>query len=431
MSSGPFDSADGGEFEYQPGTTAVAYGFEELPDDHDQHLLDDSIARIEALKVKALELTMLGQETRDLIFRDLDILRRAIIHFASTHQPHHLGPERRQDVLDHAGKKTELRLEGIIGMNARITKILELIGSVAATDLPVLLEGETGTGKELFARIIHLNSPRDKFVAVNCGAFPPGVIESELFGHERGSFTGANQERKGKFEEADGGTIFLDEIGDLEPTAQVKLLRALEQGEIQRVGSDRSRRVEVRMIAATNHCLESMVEEGRFREDLFYRVSVCPVTLPPLRERRDEIPILLDYFLQEASAKMGRRVPAIDRELRSFIYSVYDFPGNIRELRNLARFMACLGGEHPVRLRDLPERYRRARGMKEETAQEEEGEGASWRETVVREAEKAYWADLLRRHNGRVKQLCEETGLSRSRVYEILSEYGLKPGSFR
>jgi transcriptional regulator with PAS, ATPase and Fis domain len=254
------------------------------------------------------------------------------------------------------------------------------------------------------------------------------VIESELFGHERGSFTGASHERKGKFEEADGGTIFLDEIGDLEPTAQVKLLRALEQGEIQRVGSDRPRRVEVRMIAATNRCLETEVEEGRFREDLFYRVSVCPLTLPPLRERRDEIPILLDYFLQEAAAKMGRRVPAIDRELRSFIYSVYEFPGNIRELRNLARFIACVGDEHPVRLRDLPERYRRAR---EGTEGAEEAEGASWRETVVREAEKAYWTDLLRRHQGRVKRLCDETGLSRSRVYEILSEYSLKPGSFR
>ena len=185
---------------------------------------------------------------------------------------------------------------GIIGQNKQIEKVLKIIGKVAPTNLTLLLEGETGSGKELFARIIHLNSNRKKFVAVNCGAFPSDIIESELFGHVKGAFTGATSDRKGKFEEADGGTIFLDEIGDLELQAQVKLLRVLEVGDLQRVGSDKTVKVNVKVIAATHKDLEQMVENNEFREDLYYRINMCPLWIPPLRERRDEIEILFRHY---------------------------------------------------------------------------------------------------------------------------------------
>ncbi|WP_194727257.1 sigma-54 interaction domain-containing protein [Noviherbaspirillum malthae] len=236
--------------------------------------------------------------------------------------------------------------EGTFGDNPELLDALEVAEKAAPTDLPVLIDGESGTGKELMAKVIHANGSRsDKpFISVNCGAIPENLIESELFGHKRGSFTGAATDRKGKFESAHKGTIFLDEIGELPLTGQVKLLRVLEAHEIQRVGSDEPIPVDTRIVAATNRNLRKLSEEGTFREDLFYRLSVIHVSLPPLRQRKDEIPLLFSYFCDEAAEMMKRRPIRMTPQLREFLIN-YRYPGNIRELRNLIYRLTCLAGE--------------------------------------------------------------------------------------
>ena len=236
--------------------------------------------------------------------------------------------------------------EGTFGDNPKLLEALEIAEKAAPTDLPVLIDGESGTGKELMAKVIHANGSRaDKpFISVNCGAIPDNLLESELFGHRKGAFTGASDDRKGKFESAHTGTIFLDEIGELPLAGQVKLLRVLEAHEIQRVGSDETIAVDTRIVAATNRNLRHLSEEGKFREDLFYRLSVIHITLPPLRERRDEIPLLLAYFGDEAAGILKRRPVRLTPRLRDFLLT-YPYPGNIRELRNVMYRISCLAGD--------------------------------------------------------------------------------------
>src|ERR1700754_4140553 len=236
--------------------------------------------------------------------------------------------------------------EGTFGDNPKLLEALEVAEKAAPTDLPVLIDGESGTGKELMAKVIHANGSRaDKpFISVNCGAIPDNLLESELFGHRKGAFTGASNDRKGKFESAHTGTIFLDEIGELPLPGQVKLLRVLEAHEIQRVGSDETIAVDTRIVAATNRNLRKLSEEGKFREDLFYRLSVIHVTLPPLRERRDEIPLLIAWFGDEAAGTLKRRPVRLTPRLRDFLLN-YAYPGNIRELRNVMYRVSCLAGD--------------------------------------------------------------------------------------
>jgi two-component system response regulator HupR/HoxA len=228
-----------------------------------------------------------------------------------------------------------LSFERLVGAPSGLRHAVELARKVLDTDTTVLLLGETGTGKELFARLIHDNGPRraTRFVAQNCGALPESLLESELFGHARGAFTGAVGERKGLFEEADGGTIFLDEVGETSPAMQLRLLRVLQEGEIRRLGASASRKVNVRVLAATNSDLEADVDAGRFRKDLYYRLNVFPIHLPPLRERVEDIPTLAEHFLRVYRERARRAVPAITadamRDLRA-----YPFPGNVRELEN-------------------------------------------------------------------------------------------------
>src|SRR6266702_7057553 len=236
--------------------------------------------------------------------------------------------------------------EGAFGDNPKLLEALETAEKAAPTGLPVLIDGESGTGKELMAKVIHANGDRANrpFVSVNCGAIPDNLLESELFGHCKGAFTGAVSDRKGKFESAHTGTIFLDEIGELPLAGQVKLLRVLEAHEIQRVGSDQPIRVDTRVVAATNRNLRQLSEEGKFREDLFYRLSVIHVTLPPLRERRDEIPLLIAWFGDEAAGTLKRRPVRLTPRLRDFLLN-YAYPGNIRELRNVMYRVSCLAGD--------------------------------------------------------------------------------------
>jgi formate hydrogenlyase transcriptional activator len=225
--------------------------------------------------------------------------------------------------------------ENIVGKSPALQKVLEQVAIVAPTDSTVLLHGETGTGKELIARAIHnLSSRRDRaYVRMNCAAIPSGLLESEMFGHEKGAFTGALIQRKGRFELADGGSLFLDEIGDISLELQPKLLRAVQEQEFERLGSTRTIQVNVRLIAATHHDLRAMIQDEKFREDLFYRFNVFPIEIPPLRERREDIPLLVNYFVTKFSARMRKQIKSIPRHAMEVLMTL-PWNGNIRELAN-------------------------------------------------------------------------------------------------
>ena len=230
----------------------------------------------------------------------------------------------------------EAKSDEIIGSSAALQKVLSLVSKVAPTDATVLITGETGTGKELIARSIHRQSERSSraLVCVNCAAVPRDLIASELFGHEKGSFTGALQRRLGRFELADGGTIFLDEVGELPLETQIALLRVLQQHEFERVGGTRSIHANVRVIAATNRNLQAAVREGTFRSDLFYRLDIFPIVIPPLRERREDVPVLVEYFVARCARNLGKNIQRITKQSLDLLRS-YHWPGNIRELQNV------------------------------------------------------------------------------------------------
>jgi len=239
----------------------------------------------------------------------------------------------------------------IVGDSPEMCEILKMAGEVSKTDTTVLINGESGTGKELLSRATHINSSRSQgpFLPVNCAAIPSSLLEAELFGYERGAFTGAHQRKKGKFEMASGGTLFLDEIGDMELDVQAKFLRVLELHEFERLGGDKSIKADVRIIAATNKDLEKMVAEKRFREDLYYRVSVFPIRIPPLRERRDDIPLLSQYFVNKFSETFGRKVPTLSDKVMEMLNN-HPWKGNIRELKNvLERAMILSKGDRITR----------------------------------------------------------------------------------
>jgi transcriptional regulator with GAF, ATPase, and Fis domain len=323
--------------------------------------------------------------------------------------------------------------EGVFGESPKLLDALEIAERAAPTELPVLIDGESGTGKELLAKVIHANGSRaDKpLISVNCGAIPGDLLESELFGHKKGAFTGAVNDRKGKFESAHHGTIFLDEVGELPLPGQVKLLRVLQANEIQRVGSDETISVDTRVVAATNRNLLEMVREGQFREDLYYRLSVIRVTLPPLRERSDEIPLLTEFFCDEAAERLKRRPVKLTPRLRGFLMS-YAYPGNIRELRNIIFRLSCLADEI-ADLRHLPEDIRPA-ASKDATINLGAATSASLTEikkAASDEAEKLFLESRLRDIGGKVVDLAKLTGMNRSYLQELLKKHGLNPKNFR
>jgi transcriptional regulator with PAS, ATPase and Fis domain len=250
----------------------------------------------------------------------------------------------------------DFRLENVVGTSEKMRKVLETVERISKTDVTVLIEGESGTGKELIAKGIHFSGARrDKpFIAVNCAAIPENLIEAELFGYKRGAFTGANFESKGKFEEANGGTLFLDEIGAMPLALQTRLLRVLQEQEITRLGENAPRKIDVRIIAATNENLADLIKENSFRDDLYYRLAVVPVRLPPLRERREDIPLLTEHFLKKSSDKHKIKQPKIEREVFGAFYK-HAWLGNVRELENVIERMLVLSDGEILTLADVPE----------------------------------------------------------------------------
>ena len=341
---------------------------------------------------------------------------------------------RRQGLLDRS-----FVFEGAFGDNPKLLEALEIAEKAAPTNLPVLVDGESGTGKELMAKVIHANGPRSDrpFISINCGAIPEHLLESELFGHKKGAFTGASGDRKGKFESAHRGTIFLDEIGELPLSGQVKLLRVLESNEIQRVGSDEPTAVDARIVAATNKNLRKMCDEGTFREDLFYRLSVIHVTLPPLRERRDEIPLLLAFFADESAEALKRRPIKMTRRLEDFLLS-YSYPGNIRELRNVISRISCLAGD-TADLEHLPVDLRPASPDKAainavESADTGGGNLRSLsdaRRVASDEAERTFLERGLQKVGGTVSELARQCDMNRSHLQMLLKKHGIRSKDFR
>jgi transcriptional regulator with GAF, ATPase, and Fis domain len=358
----------------------------------------------------------------------------------------HFGSEAADQPVQAPGDRKQALLarsfvfEGTFGDNPRLLDALETAEKAAPTDLPVLIDGESGTGKELMAKVVHANGTRaDKpYISVNCGAIPESLIESELFGHKRGAFTGAATDRKGKFESAHKGTIFLDEIGELPLQGQVKLLRVLQSHEIQRVGSDETVAVDARIVAATNKNLRKLIEAGQFREDLFYRLSVIHVSLPPLRERQDEIPLLLAYYGDEAAETLKRRPVALSPRLRAFLLA-YAYPGNIRELRNLMYRLSCLAGDS-ADLAQLPEDIRPATpaparidapGALSAAPDVPPASLAEAKRLASDEAERACLERGLKDVGGTVAELARRWDMNRSHLQILLKKHGLHSKDFR
>jgi DNA-binding NtrC family response regulator len=262
----------------------------------------------------------------------------------------------RENILLKQQLRKKYRFENFIGDSKPIQKVFELIEKVADTDSTVLITGESGTGKELIAKAIHYNSNRrdNPMVVINCGAIPEELLESELFGHEKGAFTGAHKMRVGRFELANGGTIFLDEIGDMSPNLQVKLLRVLQEQKFERVGGTRTLEIDVRIIAATNKNLINAVTKGSFREDLFYRLNVIPVKVPPLRIRKSDIPLLVDFFLKKFNKQKRKRIEGLAPEALDTL-TAYGWPGNVRELENLIERLVILANGDVIDMDDVPE----------------------------------------------------------------------------
>ncbi len=320
----------------------------------------------------------------------------------------------------------------LVGKSAAMQEVYRLLEQASKLDITVLLLGETGTGKELAARAIHYNSARKerRFVAVNCGALPSELVESELFGHAKGAFTGAAGAKPGLFEEAEGGTIFLDEVGELPAAVQVKLLRALQEKEIRRVGENRPVKVDVRLVAATNRDLKAEVAAGRFREDLFYRLHVFPVTLPPLRDRRDDIPLLAQHFLEKHANALRRETSGLDPDaLRAL--TGYPWPGNVRELENAVERSVAVSTGDRIQPKDLPPEVK---GTQEGALPPDLLAKLPYREAVDLARERVsrdYITALLRELDGNVTKAAERAGMERETLHRLMKRYGIRAEDFR
>lgn len=330
-----------------------------------------------------------------------------------------------RDNIIHINQQSQAAFKEIIGQSPSMRKIFRMVEKVANSDTTIMVNGETGTGKGLIARAIHESSGRHNkpFVQINCGATPEGLLESEFFGYRRGAFTGAVADKPGKFELAKGGTIFLDEIGDMSADLQVKVLRVLEEGEFERVGGNETIQSDARIIAATHRDLEEEVQKGNFREDLFYRLYVIPIMLPSLKERKTDIPFLVSHFLIEYAEKNNREpIKVADDAMQSLVN--YAWPGNVRELKNLVERLVVLQEEDELLLRDLPEKMRQADGKTPKTKKGLMGEGISFN-TAVSEFEKALILSALEKTDWVKNKAAKLLNVKRTTLVEKIKRYRL------
>jgi DNA-binding NtrC family response regulator len=361
---------------------------------------------VEAMKRGAFDFL-----TKPVNIEKLEILIRRALKSRSTEAQ----VEQLQQRLDQ-----KFSFEGIVGNSTALASVIEKVRLVAPTRTTVLIEGETGTGKELIAQAIHQNSDRSRkpFVAVHCAALAANLLESELFGHERGAFTGANERRVGRFEAADNGTLFLDEIGEIDASTQVKLLRFLETRSFERLGSVKPVKVDVRLVAATNRDLEAMVKKGDFREDLLYRLNVVKLTMPPLRDRPDDLPVLLNHFMKQVAEENGVPLVEVDPEVIQ-ILQAYSWPGNIRELRNFAENTVVMKRGGKVTVYDLDPRFM----GHEETAAQRDSASVLSNPLSVEENEKRLLRNALVQAKGNRTQAAKLLGMSRRTLHRKLKQW--------
>jgi DNA-binding NtrC family response regulator len=343
--------------------------------------------------------------------------------------------DRRENRLLREQMESSYRFENLVGRSPAMQRVFDVIRKVADSDLTVLVRGPSGTGKELVANAIHYNSPRrgKPLVKVNCAAFSRELVESELFGHERGAFTGAVTAREGKFELADGGTLFLDEIGDMALETQAKILRVLQERELERVGGNRTIKVDVRIIAATNQDLDAKTREGSFREDLFYRLNVVAVTLPSLRQRDGDIPLLVEHFLTATAERLGRERKLVSPEAMKTLLA-HDWKGNVRELEHAIEQAVVLASREEIGVEDLPLQVRGGGDLAALPSSSADDLPASFRDAkqrVVEEFERRFLEDALRRHGGNISRTAEDIGMYRQQLQQKLAELSIDAADFR
>ncbi|MBI4766017.1 MAG: sigma-54-dependent Fis family transcriptional regulator [Deltaproteobacteria bacterium] len=377
--------------------------------------------------VEAIKLGAFDYITKPFVLEELFLVVQRALDFSKLKQ---------ENLFLKRQLKQRYDFHGLIGSSPGMQKVYGLIKKVCDTDATILIEGESGTGKELIAKTIHFNSLRAQhpFIPFNCAAIPKDLLESELFGHERGAFTGAFNTRIGRFERAHGGTILLDEIGELHPSFQVKLLRVLQEREFERVGGSKTIKVDVRILAATNKKLEEETKAGNFREDLFYRLNVIPLQIPPLRERREDIPLLAEYFLSYFSKKRKRENIRMVPEVMQ-LFSQYPWPGNVRELENLIERVIILSEDGLIEPKDLPQRFKEFQGS---TGQGETGSPLLTTEperevvlpdqgvnmnTLVEEMEKSLIQQAIRKSKGVKSKAAELLGLKRTTLLEKMKKF--------
>lgn len=317
-------------------------------------------------------------------------------------------------------------ISNIIGKSREMTDVFQLIKKVAPLNSTVLIEGESGTGKELIARAIHQNSPRDKkrFVAINCGAIPVNLLESELFGHERGAFTGAIQEKIGYFEVADNGTIFLDEISEMDQSLQVKLLRVIQEKRFQRIGGTKERRTDVRIITSTNRSLEQEVKKSCFRKDLYYRINVIKIFIPPLRKRREDIPLLSYHFLRKYSEEFEKNVRSVSPRVMN-IFLHHRWEGNVRELENVIEHAVAMADDEEIKTTDLPDQF-----IDIDIDAQVEKPLIPFDE-AKRHFEKHYLEGVLERSRGKITKASTLSAIPRQNIYEKIKKYNINIERFR
>ncbi len=364
---------------------------------------------IQALRLGADDIILKPFESPELVLRVKNALKNSLI------------------LKENLKLKEELsgkfNFNNIVGTSKKIMDVIEKVKRVAFTDIPVLITGESGTGKELIAKAIHYNSNRKgkPFVAVNCGAIPQNLVESELFGHKKGAFTGALEDKKGVFAEADGGTIFLDEVGNLNLESQKQLLRVLQEKEIRRVGDTKNIKIDVRIISATNVNLKDSIKEGRFREDLYYRLNGITINMPPLRERREDIPFLVTYFINNYNKLYGTSFSVVTPSAMAMLQN-YDWPGNIRELKNIIEASLALSGNNHIIDKDVLSQFVEFEGQVDYLETKSDGHYAM----SLQSFEKDYFLNLLKKTNWDAEKASEIAGINVATIYRKIKKYKLK-----